>query len=567
MTSLLQQYLEQLYPGQSAELLAEIGEICLDKKQELKLDLPNKELGSDVDSQLGCEKNTQNYGPFDQSDCLLISYADQIEGHAEQTSLGALKSFYEAELTECFSGVHLLPFYPYTSDGGFSVSSYTEVDSSYGSWRDVEAFECELMFDAVFNHTSSEHTWFVKFLEGSPEYSNFFHVFGARPEPETELHKQLQQVVRPRSTDLLTEFSRMGEATFVWSTFSADQIDVNFAEPKVFIEFVKVLKLYIEKGSRYLRIDAVPFFWKELGTSCVHHEKTHLLVKAFREVCSTIDPTTILVTESNVPHQENVSYLGSGDDEVHMVYNFSLAPLILHALVEGTATHLKDWSSNLEPLPGHTSFFNFTATHDGIGVRPLEGILTDDQVLRLAERMQELGGQVNFRSVGEAQKPYELNITWGSALYEEDSELHIQKILCSYAMSFVFPGVVGFYFHNLFATPNWQEGFEKTNHRRDLNRRKFTTSEVDSLLNEAGIHREVFMRTKALLKSRREHIVFHPQAELKTMDSPDELWVVEKSIGSKKARFIFNVSDKQQTFEGQTLSPYSFEWPFDLSSV
>ena len=99
MTSLLQQYLEQLYPGQSAELLAEIGEICLDKKQELKLDLPNKELGSDVDSQLGCEKNTQNYGPFDQSDCLLISYADQIEGHAEQTSLGALKSFYEAELT------------------------------------------------------------------------------------------------------------------------------------------------------------------------------------------------------------------------------------------------------------------------------------------------------------------------------------------------------------------------------------------------------------------------------------------------------------------------------------
>jgi len=120
---------------------------------------------------------------------------------------------------------------------------------------------------------------------------------------------------------------------------------------------------------RIARLDAVAFLWKELGTNCLHLPETHELVKLFRDVCEIVAPRAIILTETNVPHAENVSYFGQGD-EAHMVYQFSLPPLLLHAFITGNGQYLTHWASGLEPPPAGCTFFNFTASHDGVGVRP-----------------------------------------------------------------------------------------------------------------------------------------------------------------------------------------------------
>jgi glycosidase len=538
MSSLLKKHLDFLYPDQSAELYDQV------------LDLVG-------DFQEGSRK-TLNH-----SDALLITYPHQIYGDGEDKSspLKVLSRFYSNRLKDSFSGVHLLPFYPSTSDGGFAVSSYNEVDPEFGSWEDISVFHCDLMFDGVFNHTSSEHHWFQSFLKCDEKYTDFYHHFDSKPESGSELEKQLQLVVRPRSSGLLAEFEKADhQNTYVWATFGADQLDVNFATPRVFLEFIKVLLDYASKGAHYIRIDAVPFLWKELGTNCMHHPKTHSLVKSFRAVLDLKYPEVQLITESNVPHHENISYLDDGHSEAQLVYNFSLAPLIMYSLLENDSSALKGWVSNLELLPGETTFFNFTATHDGIGVRPLEGIIPDEDILRFTQDLEVKDGLINYRSLNGVDKPYEVNITWASGMHDENQELHIRKILCSYSMSLVFPGVPGFYFHNLVGTLNDIEGYNKTAHNRDINRRKFTNSELEYLISDHPFHSEVFRRTVEILEKRRSEKIFHPQAHFRQLDSSNDLWVVEREWQGQTGLFIHNVSPKTQEFRGLTIEPYDFKW-------
>lgn len=492
------------------------------------------------------------------SDCILITYPHQIQG--DQKPLTHLSKFYNTQLKKHFSGVHILPFYPSTSDGGFAVTSYNQVDPNYGDWSDIAEIEGDLMFDAVFNHTSSQHPWFQKWLLGDSAFDNYYHMFEHRPENGSDEWNQLKMVTRPRSSDLLTEFQREGKSYFVWSTFGPDQLDVDFSNSKVLLEFVDLLILYLEQGATLLRVDAVPFLWKELGTNCMHLPQTHKLVKVFRSVLDLIKPEVQVITESNVPHEENISYLGNGFDEAQLVYNFSLAPLILHAMVSGSCHYLKTWVTQLKPMPEGTCFFNFTATHDGIGVRPLEGILTDEEIESFAESMKSQGGMISYREFEGGQRPYEVNITWASALKIDDIDLHVRRILCSYAMSFVFPGVPGVYFHNLFGSQNWMEGYEQTQHRRDINRKMFQDSEIEAMLKDSVYHGKIFQGTMELLKIRQSHSVFHPEAVFCQLASEDHIWAVERSYADQKGLFIFNVSDRPSDYQGRQLKAYEYFW-------
>ena len=324
-------------------------------------------------------------GPTEK-DAILITYADALQGGAG-SPLQTLNAFASRRLADSFSAVHLLPFYPYSSDDGFSVMDYLSVDPAVGDWNDVTALNAQfdLMFDYVLNHISAQSGWFKQYLDKKSGFADL----AIEVRPGTDI----AGVTRPRALPLLTEFTRSGgEKVLLWTTFSSDQVDLNYQSIDVLGRMIEVLLTYVRKGARFVRLDAIAYLWKEIGTTCIHHPKTHLVVKLLRRILDYTAPGVQIITETNVPHDENISYFGNGLDEAQMVYNFTLPPLLLHTLLSGDGRELTRWANELSTPSDKTAFFNFTASHDGIGVRPLEGILPSPVLAGLVQQAELKGG-------------------------------------------------------------------------------------------------------------------------------------------------------------------------------
>lgn len=465
---------------------------------------------------------TPTDGLWSERDVVLITYADQVRS-AEATPLATLGNWLEsAGLEQLLSIVHILPFYPYSSDDGFSVIDYLEVNPEFGDWDDVARLSerTDLMFDLVLNHISSQSDWFRKYLAGEAPYDKFFI--------EADPAEDWSQVVRPRSSPLLTPFETSRGTRHVWTTFSDDQIDLNFAEPEVLLQMLRVLLEYAKRGARIIRLDAVGFLWKTVGTNCMHLPETHEAVKLLRDVMTEAFPGRIVLTETNVPHEENVSYFGDGD-EAHMVYQFSLPPLLLDAFVNGDALYLRQWLDQLAPPPPGCTFFNFTASHDGIGVRPLEGLVPEQRLGNLVSAMRERGAFINTRRQSDGTDvPYELNITYVDALsptkVDEPAnvELHARRFLCSQAVMLAMPGVPAVYFHSMVGTQNDYQGVESSGINRRINRHKYELSELNSeLQRQDSLAQRIYVGYRQLLSARNQP-AFHPEAAISVLsDVPD----------------------------------------------
>ncbi len=456
---------------------------------------------------------------WDQRDVVLITYADQVQ-QADCPPLQSLRQFLlDHSLDRLFTTVHLLPFFPYSSDDGFSVMDYLQVNPDFGDWPDVAALRehFDLMFDLVLNHCSRQHAWFQAYLRGQPPYDEYF----IEVDPQTDL----STVVRPRSSPLLTPVQTNRGVRHVWTTFSADQVDLNYSNPLVLAEMLHVLLQYVQRGARIIRLDAIAYLWKKIGTPCIHLPEVHLVVKLFRRLLDGAAPGTLVLTETNVPHQENVSYFGDGD-EAHVVYQFSLAPLLLDAFLTGDATPLMNWLESLaeDRFPATCTFLNFTASHDGIGVRPLEGLVSPERFARLIEAVRARGGLVSTRRQSDGtDAPYELNITYFSALDEPGglpSELHARRFLSTQAVMLALKGIPGVYFHSLTATPNDLDGVRRTGVNRSINRRKFQREELEGLLRRPGSAQQfVFDRYRRMLAVRRLQPAFHPDAHQRPLQT------------------------------------------------
>lgn len=470
-----------------------------------------------------CERRQLAQDPaelWSERDVVLITYADQIrDGNA--APLQALRSFLlDHQLREALSTVHLLPFFPYSSDDGFSVIDYRQVDPASGTWDDVAALgeNFDLMYDLVLNHCSRAHQWFHDFLACRAPYDRYF----IDVDPDTDL----SQVTRPRSTPLLTPCETAGGVKHVWTTFSADQVDLNYANPDVLVEMMDVFFDYVARGARIVRLDAIAYLWKRIGTSCIHLPETHLVVKLMRDLLEAGAPGTLLLTETNVPHAENISYFGAAD-EAHMIYQFSLPPLLLEAMLSGDAGPLTDWLRTVQDLSPRTSVLNFTASHDGVGVRPLEGLISRDRLDRLVDAVRVRGGHVSTRRRPDgSDSPYELNISYFSALAPENREdvaLHVRRFLTTQAFMLALKGMPAVYIHSLLGTPNWDAGVAETGRARTINRRKFDRGELETILSLAdSAERNVFDGYRRLLHVRRSQRAFHPDApqEIFETDNP-----------------------------------------------
>ena len=445
--------------------------------------------------------------PLSEKDSFLITYADQFR-EAGRPPLATLKDFLDTYLHGLVEGVHILPFFPSTGDDGFSVADFQAVDPDWGTWQDIEdiAGEYGLMMDLVLNHVSKSSRWFQGFLRDEEPYRDYFITVP----PGTDV----SGVFRPRTHPLLTEFDTAAGRKLVWTTFSEDQVDLNYANPRVLLEMIRVFLFYVEKGARAIRLDAVAFLWKEPGTPCLHHPKTHGAVKLLRAIVQEVCPWVILITETNVPHRENLSYFGEGD-EAHLVYQFALPPLLLHGFMKGDSSFLQGWARDIRsPGPG-MSFFNFCASHDGIGVLPARDILPEEQLASVYSAVEARGGLISHKSTAQGNIPYELNINCFSAISEPElsGPLRVRKFIASQSILLAMPGVPGIYVHSLIGSENWIQGVRESGMNRRINRQKLDYGKVqDELSTPDTIRERIFAGFEILLMARIAEPAFHPLA-------------------------------------------------------
>ncbi len=524
----LQNHLQNIYPA------LDTGKLCQDMLAAMALNAHN------------IRKPRWLRNNWSEKDVAIITYANSVirEGEAPLLTLDYFLSRY---FSKTLSWVHILPFFPYSSDDGFSVIDYRQVNKNYGNWEHIDqiARKFSLMSDLVINHCSAKSAWFEAFTRGEGEGCNYFLT--------VDSSFDTAHVVRPRTNPLLREVQTPQGMQQVWCTFSHDQIDLDFRNPAVLLEMIRIIRLYLEYGVRIFRLDAVAFLWKQSGTSCLNLDETHEIIRLLRTLIEYSHPGTIIITETNIPNRENLSYFGNAN-EAHIIYNFSLPPLLLNTLVTGNCHALKSWLMGMPPAQQGTTFFNFIASHDGIGLRPLEGLISDEEIRYLIAHMEANGGSVSWRSLGSSgeMKPYEINISLFDALKgtldNPDDGLQEARFLCAHAIMLSIEGIPAFYIHSLLATGNDYEKLAATNNKRSINRHTWALDELENLLRQDNHHSRMLHALRRLITLRKKQPAFHPNAIMFTLHVGDAIFAYWRQ-NPRRDQSIFclnNISDKPQ---------------------
>lgn len=503
---------------------------------------------------LDWEKSFNPTERFSEEDVILITYGDLISDDT-QPPLHILAELCKKYLKGVFNTLHILPFFPSSSDRGFSVTDFTEVDPHLGRWEDLTVLKDDfrLMFDGVFNHISAKSKWFQEFLNQNPRFADFFTVFSTSEKIPSDYLKLL---VRPRTSDVLTPFDTLMGKKFVWTTFSPDQIDLNFSNPEVLIKMIDILLFYVRKGADHIRLDAVTYLWDELGTSGAHLKQTHIIIKLFRLILDAVAPHVALITETNVPHEDNIKYFGNGHDEAQMVYNFALPPLVLHTFQTGKASKLSRWAADLPNISDSATYFNFLDSHDGVGVMAVKNILSGEEIEMMALKVIENGGFISYKTDTDGSiSPYELNITWYSALNKEDKrediDLQVKRYLASRAIALVIKGVPGIYLHGLLGSKNDAEAVIEEEQTRSINRKNLNKTElIRALLDPETTTYKVSYQLATLIMKRTHQKAFAPNSEQKVIDVSEAFFTVLRFPTDKTECIlsIINVTANEQLF-------------------
>ena len=508
---------------------------------------------------------------------ILITYADTLRG--EGSPLSVLTRFLIDYVGDTFNVIHLLPFFDYSSDDGFSIIDYQKVNQDCGRWEDIAILSdrYHLMFDAVINHISQKSEWFQGYLNGAAEYQDFFIALKG--------DEDLSQVTRPRTSPLSTQFQSINGQKAIWTTFSSDQIDLNYQNPKLFLRIIDTLFFYIHQGASLIRLDAVGYLWKEKGTSCIHLEQTHEIVKLIRCCLDKLIKNALVITETNVPHSDNIRYFGDGKNEAHMVYNFSLPPLVLHAYLQQSSKELSQWVNQLDYPSSDATFFNFLASHDGIGLTPLNGLVDVKEVNDIVLSCVKNGGKISYkRQVDGSQIPYELNINFFDALSDRshDEVLNIRKFLGAHAIAIALKGIPGIYIHSLLGSKSWKKGVEQLGYNRAINREKLQIEQVLSELKAVDSTRhQIFYPLKKMLEFRTTQKSLSLKASQRVILVSEQVFILKRSFEDETIFLLVNLSDTEQVIdinefpksgdfqdmmnEGKTLDqliidPYAFLW-------
>ena len=529
LQDILTRHIEFIYPQEDAEALS--AGLCA------AFNLP-------PDSQMHQGAAHGKATPWSQEDSFLITYGDSLVSD-DKKPLKNMLAFLTGHLQNTVSGVHILPFFPFTSDDGFAVSDYENVRDDLGDWSDIAAIgeEFRLMSDVVINHASAGHRWFEQFLNDEAPGRDFIKTATAKDD--------VSAVTRPRPTPLLYAHDTKAGEKLVWCTFGPDQVDLDFSNPDLLLEFIRLLRFYIDKGVRVFRLDAVGFLWKQSGTSCLHLAETHEIIKLMRTLIDHVDDDVWLITETNVPAHENLEYFGNGN-EAHLIYNFSLPPLLVHALLTGRSTYLRRWMMATAPTPEGCTIFNFSASHDGIGLRPVEGLLPEQEINRMTQAVQGFGGRLTMRSYGDREVPYEMNTTLFCALkgtIDGPDALQVERFIASQTIMMSVEGIPAFYVQSFLASENDEALAAETGQNRSLNRKQWRTEEVEAQLADADTPMaKVFYELRRRLAIRKQQKAFHPDATQFTLHiKPGMFGFWRQSLDRQQSLFVVtNITHEQK---------------------
>lgn len=487
------------------------------------------------------EKNWSKAAPVSEENVFLITYGDSIYEEGIPT-LSTLHKFLKNYVKNAITDVHLLPMFEYTSDDGFSVVDYKKIDKELGDWNHIEDFskDYRLMFDFVANHTSKSNEWFKGYVNEDEKYKNYFIPY--------DEDFDSSKVIRPRTSPLFHEYEGSKGKKTAWTTFSEDQVDINIRHFPVLLEMSDIILSYAYNGATSIRLDAIGFLWKESGTSCMHLPQTHAVIKLWRILLDYFKENTQIITETNVPHIENISYFGNGFDEAHMVYQFSLPPLVLYTLTTHNSTKLADWAKSIDVVSKKATYFNFLSSHDGIGMRPIEGILNTEEKQLLVDKVIENGGRVSYKNNTDGTKSvYELNINYNDALINKvedvSDELQVKKILAAHSILLSCVGVPALYYHSLLGSRNDYEGLMKSGINRRINREKIQYSKIAEEINSDKRRNDIFNGLINLIEIRKKEASFSPYALQRILDINEKVFAIERinNDTNEKITFIVNV--------------------------
>ncbi|EKZ4566871.1 sugar phosphorylase [Listeria monocytogenes] len=510
-----------------------------------------------LEKMLACAENYSNNarGSIDtisEKNVYLIAYGDSIF-EKNKHPLQTLNEFLQEYAQDVITDVHLLPIFPSTSDDGFSVTDYKQIDEQLGDWDDVQKMSenFRVMLDFVANHMSKSSDWFKRFSDNEAPYNQFFI--------EKDSQFDYKNVTRPRTSPLFHKYENGKE---LWTTFSEDQLDLNVRNIDCLVALTDVLLFYASKQATSIRLDAIGFLWKTSGTTCMHLPETHEIITLWRLLIDELYPNLQIITETNVPHEENISYFGDGENEANMVYQFPLPPLVLHTFTCHDTTKLSKWAKSISQVSSTATYFNFLASHDGIGMRPATGILSDEEINSLVQKAVQNGGQVSYKDNADGtQSVYELNINYGEALQNlgEDTteELVTKKIIAAHSILLTLQGVPAIYYHSLLGSKNDLVGYEESGINRRINREKLEKNQLVHELETDTYRQTIFSSLKKLVQIRRNHTAFSPFATQEILDLGPDVFAIKRESEEECIYGIINVTShnirKTLAFSGTNL--------------
>ena len=537
--------------------------------QDVTLELSLDEIAQELLNVMRLSREVAVVKPFtnqwSEEDIILITYGDSII-KANQPPLQTLKRFLDSTIENTINSVHILPFFPYSSDDGFSVIDYSSVNESLGTWQDIEEIskDYHLMSDLVINHCSSRSAWFDNFIKGEGQGSDYF--FTALPEDN------LSDVVRPRTSPLLKEVATASGKQFVWCTFSHDQVDFDFRNPEVLKAFTSIIRQYLDMGVKIFRLDAIAFLWKVVGTKSINLPQTHEVVRLLRTLIESAVPHAIIITETNIPNTQNLTYFGNAN-EAHGIYNFSLPPLLLNTLLTGNCLYLKRWLMSMPPSQDGTMYFNFIASHDGIGLRPAEGLLSEGELNNLIKTVENFGGKISWRTSDNGeQKAYEMNISLYDAMQgttKGKDQWNFERFICAHAIMFALEGIPGIYIHSMLGTQNDHQKLANTHHNRSINRHRWQEDALQEALADKNLHHAKVLSTlKSMLKIRIKQPAFHPNATQFTLHLGLQLFGFWRQSQDRKQSIfcVSNISNQPKALPLSELNLIITESWFELIS-
>ncbi len=503
------------------------------------------------------KKNFKKKKVISEKTSLIICYGDSVYSN-KKSSIKVFQNFFQKKLKKYFNTIHFLPFYPSSSDSGFAVKDHYKIENKLGNWTDIKkiAKSDNVMADVVINHSSARGLWFRNFLKNKKPGKDYFLSVDSKFDSS--------KVIRPRDHRLLKRINIFNKKEYLWRTFSEDQLDLNFKNPSVLLRFIKIMINLVNHGVTVFRLDAIAYLWKESGTKCINLKQTHEIIKLLRIICNNLNVGTIIVTETNLPEKENLSYFGK-NDEAQWIYNFTLPPLLIHAFLFENSSYLNQWSRKLPITKNGNSYLNFISSHDGIGIRPTEGIFNKKILNNFLKRLKKNGSKFSYRKVkNKSKKVYEANITVFDALKKSDNDpkgkFFLERYISAHSIMISFEGIPAVYFNSLFGKSNDEAKYIITGNNRDVNRYKWNYNNISKKLDNKNSKQSIFyQKISNLLSVKRKQKAFHPNASRHNINLGSKIFSFKRT-SIKKDQTIICITNLSSKFQKTNLNKIYHNW-------